>query len=109
MPNFSQTCRSIHYDANSTILHAECQAVDGELIPTNIRLNDHIGNIDGVLTFGFKNYQATCQDCHIEFLDNNVDIHLICNCQKNDQSWQLTPIFLDSRIDNNNSQLEFDE
>ncbi|MDB9414520.1 CVNH domain-containing protein [Microcystis aeruginosa] len=45
MPNFSHTCSSINYDPNSTILSAECQARDGEWMPTELRLSDHIGNI----------------------------------------------------------------
>ncbi|MDB9392351.1 CVNH domain-containing protein [Microcystis aeruginosa] len=59
MPNFSHTCSSINYDPNSTILSAECQARDGEWMPTELRLSDHIGNIDGELDLLQKSYSAT--------------------------------------------------
>jgi len=106
MPNFSHTCSSINYDPNSTILSAECQARDGEWMPTELRLSDHIGNIDGELQFGDQIFQETCQDCHLEFGDGDQSVWLVCTCQTMDGEWKPTQILLDSQIDNNDSQLE---
>jgi len=106
MPNFSHTCSSINYDPNSTILSAECQARDGEWLPTELTLSDHIGNIDGELQFGDQNFQETCQDCYLEFGDGEQSLWLVCTCQTMDGKWKPTQILLDSQIDNNDSQLE---
>jgi len=108
MPNFSHTCSSINYDPNSTILSAECQARDGEWLPTELRLSDHIGNIDGELQFGDQNFQETCQDCHLEFGDGEQSVWLVCTCQTMDGEWKPTQILLDSQIDNNDSNWKSD-
>lgn len=106
MPNFSQTCISINYDPDSTILSAECQARNGEWRSTELRLSDHIGNIDGELQFESQNFQETCLDCHLEFEDGDQSVWLVCSCQTLDGEWKPTQILLDSQIDNNDSQLE---
>ncbi len=111
MPNFSHSCNNINYDPNSTILEAECREAgeNGEMIPTNIRLNDHIGNINGVLTFGFENYQATCRNCHLESMNNDVNIFLICECETTTPNHFIpTQLLLDQQISNIDSQLEYD-
>ena len=73
--SFSQSSSQIQLQ--DVTLTAECKRISGEYNSSSLNLDDHVGNHDGVLTFGSKRFsdtsdyislsgsvlQASCRDC----------------------------------------------
>ena len=109
----SKTCSSIKVDRNGK-LHAICKNYEKILVPTDFNLNEYIANINGNLEWSRKpedNFAHTCKNCRVDFVINgdayHGDAYLVCDCQRDDKSWNTTQLNLDERIDNTDGELRY--
>jgi len=101
---FSQTCTSTKVDSNGR-LTSVCKKADGKTgNRTSISLNQHIGNIDGVLKWGDKAFAKTCKS--ISF-SGPATLQATC---KNKQGKYAAPssLNLDEHIANINGVLKYE-
>jgi hypothetical protein len=100
MGNFSKTSRNIRLDY--TVLHAECQRINGDFVNASIDLNAIISNQDGLLKFGGSKFAFTCRN--IGF-NNNI---LSAICRRIDGSEVPASIDLNDRLTNRDGVLVVD-
>ncbi len=98
--SFSLT--SINIAINSSgVLSADCKDLGGVYRSSTIDLNDYIGNIDGVFTWGSQGFSQTAYGF-------NVNGSLLAGqLKKLDNSWVNASINLDEHIKNDNGVLKY--
>jgi hypothetical protein len=99
--NFSQTCKNLTLQGSE--LKAECKKRDQSPNATSLKLDEKIGNLDGVLSFGDHNFSQTCSDIKL----NGATLTAVCK-RKNGTPNQ-TSLNLDKGIDNTDGVLKFDK
>ncbi|MEQ9552093.1 mannose-binding lectin [Coleofasciculus sp. G2-EDA-02] len=104
---FSQTCENI--TINGSTLSAECETRNGYYRTTSIKLDDYIGNLDGVLSWGDSNFSQTCQDIGLAQLLSSREFLLAAQCEKVDGiTYSQSDISLDEHIANIDGTLEYE-
>ena len=83
-------------------LMANCKRMNQSVAPTAIDLDWGIGNLDGNLAWGDKNFSRTCQDIRLR------GATLRAECRRIDGSFNKTRLDLNERIDNTDGVLRFD-
>ena len=106
--DFSKICSFINVDRNGK-LHAMCKNYDKIPLPTDLNLNEYIASINGNLGWlrtPEDNFAHTCKNCRVDYVING-DAYLVCDCQRDDKSWNTTQLNLDERIDNTDGELRY--
>ena len=104
---FSQTCGNI--TINGSTLSAECEKMNGAYQQTSINLDNYIGNLNGVLSWGDHNFSITCTDLGLGQLLSSREFILSAQCEKVDGiTYSQTDISLDEHIANIDGTLEYE-
>jgi len=83
------------------ILYAECLRYDGSRCESSIDLNQYLGNIDGVLTWGLKAFTKSCKNITIQ-----DGFWIVAECQRaNGKEHILSKFDLRTRFRNENGVL----
>lgn len=83
-------------------LQAQSKRMDGTWNASTINLDLHIGNNNGNLEWDGENFSHSCQN--IQLKDGHV---LKADAKAKDGSWHSSTLDLNSRIGNNNGNLEY--
>jgi hypothetical protein len=96
--NFHYTCKGIILEGETLI--GNCRMRDGFYNwDTHINLNSCLGNIDGELQTGYRNYGLTCTKCNL------IHSRITCECKKLDGNFIVTTLDLFKIITNTNGIL----
>jgi CVNH domain len=108
--NFSETCENIMQSPqDSTILKANCRDEQGNLLPTSISMNDHIGrDPQGRLVWQQDgHFQTHCRKSHVAY-DSVRDMWLLkARCTVPNGGHMTSDLNLDERIVNQNGALTY--
>lgn len=98
--NFSRTCSNMVLYGST--LAAYCKDRNQQFKEAYIKLDNAIGNLDGVLSWGDHNFSHTCSNISL----NGATLSAVCTRMNGSQN--RTWINLDEHIDNTNGVLRFD-
>ncbi|KAL8789101.1 MAG: hypothetical protein Q9213_001364 [Squamulea squamosa] len=62
--SFDLSCRNIRLDGST--LYAACRRVNGSYVTSSLELDTIIGNINGVLKWGHKNFSLSAKNVRLE-------------------------------------------
>lgn len=97
--NYFNGCSSV--TLSGTVLSAICRNNAGSSGNSQIDLNNYIVNIDGVFTWGMRDFAASCYSINLQ------GTTLSGSCRRRDGSTADTSINLNERISNNNGHLVY--
>jgi len=105
--NFSQTCFDV--TINGSVLSAQCEKINGSYQPTSINLDAYIGNLNGVLSWGDRNFSLTCADAAVAQSLSTRQLELAAKCEKADgYTLNQSDISLDTHIANIDGTLKYE-
>lgn len=103
---FSRTCDQI--EVNNGELSAVCKTRNGNLNKTSINLDEYIGNLDGVLSWGDHNFSQTCDNIALASSFATRQLVVAAECRERDQDINYTDIALDDHIANIDGKLQYE-
>lgn len=106
--DFSQSCENMQLD-NST-LTADCRKINGSYQATSIYLDNGIGNLDGILSWGDRNFSQTCKDIGLSQSLFTKEFELAAKCQQaiGGDNYTQTYLSLDEHIANIDGTLTYE-
>ena len=90
--SFSHSSNNIELVGAS--LRASCRTIAGEYYDNELNLDHHVGNHDGVLTFGSGGFSQTSQNIYL----SGATLH--AECRRVDGSYVSSQLNLDHHIGN---------
>jgi len=105
---FTKTCEEINISGST--LSATCQKADGyTLNDSSLNLDQYIGNLDGTLSWGDKDFSKTCENIALAQLLFNKQLVVTAQCEKKDGiSYEQSDIELDAHIANIDGTLKYE-
>lgn len=97
--SFSRSC--IDISLHGTKLHAWAKDDNGNYHNSILDLDNIIGNDNGHLTWGERNFSETSRDIKLD------GVHLQAVCQRNNGQWVHATLNLDDYIVNDDGSLKF--
>ncbi|KXJ94848.1 Cyanovirin-N [Microdochium bolleyi] len=97
--SFFDSSQDVRLEDN--VLYATCCTADGEWQPTQIDLNDVLGNSSGIFEWGGGGWHGSATNYRLE------GPVLVAQLDNGDGDWPEAKIDLNERITNNNGNLEF--
>ncbi|GIK06287.1 hypothetical protein Aspvir_001934 [Aspergillus viridinutans] len=112
--SFHRSCEDIHIrqEDGCTMLLAKVRDSHGQLIPRKIRLDDHIGNTDGIpfclgwFIWGGNNFTRTARNISLEHTESGPKLCAELE-MRNGGTRGLQGIMLSEKIGNNDGHLKF--
>ncbi|KAG0199887.1 hypothetical protein BGX28_006912 [Mortierella sp. GBA30] len=105
MSGFSHTSKDIQL-INGHILKAECETRDGQWVPSELNLDDIIGNNNGNFEWSGENYSKSANDIRLQ-LSYDESPKLEAQLQTKEGESRGSYILLDHRIENEDGRLIF--
>jgi hypothetical protein len=107
---FSLTCDNEKIEIDGSTLSASCEKRNGDSQQTSIDLNRYIGNLDGTLSWGDKDFSKTCKNIGLAQLLSTKQLILVADCQPavGGDSYSPTEIDLDAHLANIDGTLKYE-
>ncbi|MEG4441551.1 mannose-binding lectin [Microcoleus sp. F4-D5] len=107
---FSLSCDKDNIELNGSTLSTKCKKSNGDSQETSIDLNRYIGNHDGKLSWGDKDFSKTCKNTGLAQLLNTRQLILVAECQPADggNTYYPSELELDAHIVNAEGTLKYE-
>jgi hypothetical protein len=106
---FSLSCDKDKIEINGSILSTSCTKSNGDSQQTFIDLDKYIGNLDGTLSWGDKNFSKTCKNIAPAQLLSTRQLILVAECKTAaGDTYYPSEIELDSHIVNIDGTLSYE-
>ncbi len=107
---FSPTCDNEKIEIDGSTLSASCEKRNGDSQETSIDLARYIGNLDGKLSWGDKDFSKTCKNINLAQLLSTKQLIIVAECQPavGGDSYSPTEIELDAHIANIDGTLKYE-
>lgn len=106
---FSLSCDKDNIEINGSILSTSCQKSNGGSQQTSIDLDQYIGNLDGTLSWGDKDFSKTCKNIAPAQLLSTKQLILVAECETAaGNTYYPSEIELDAHITNSDGTLKYE-
>lgn len=107
---FTLSCDKNNIEINGSTLSTKCKKINGDFQETSIDLNRYIGNLDGILSWGDKDFSKTCKNIGVAQLLSTRQLILVAECQPavGGDVYSPSEIELDAHITNADGTLKYE-
>jgi len=106
--NFQGSAENVYLDPHCAVLHAHLRNVNGELVETEIDLNQILGNNWGQFAWGGTGFADSAQNIRFGF-ENDTQVPIL-RAELNDGQGNFVPrdVNLGERLGNSDGQFHFE-